>query len=453
MNEKKTANRPALIATLVLCFILLVSLGIAVFNYNSLLNAKDALIASKDLQIADEASQTSDLEAATDEKQSEIEDLNAQIAEKDSTISDLNQQISQKNSQITSLNSEISQKDSTITSLKDQSSVTEDLNEQISQKDNQISNLNSQISSLTNQVTDLNSQLLQKNATISNLADQISLLENTTSALASEVSELNSQILGLNNQIASLQTQNYDLTSEIATLNSQMATLQLAYDNYVAAYQNLREIVNQRVNHINISDFITPNDPSVISVVYTVTGGWSNTSDWSEYWSDVKALCNWVATDTNIDYRGDGLSPILPFNPSEDLNYGGDMWQFPNETLNLKQGDCEDQAILLCSMIRCYSNYATECIWITSSTAAHVGVQIRVSGDKLVIFDPAGEYFSNDGVGNIVFNDFSVAIDDWFTYWVSMGVFSSDVYVYRVFSDYVDIEFSSTSEYLSWMYS
>jgi peptidoglycan hydrolase CwlO-like protein len=445
MGDKRLVNRTVVIGTVILCVALLIGLVGAVITYNSMLATKDSIIASKDLQIADENSQISDMETVVGEKQSEIDDLDSQIAQKNSTIANLNQQISQKDNQISSLNNQISQKDDIITNLNNQDSVIADLNGQISQK-------NSQISSLTSQVASLNSQISQKDSTIANLTTQLSLLESMTNSLASEISDLNSQILTLNNQIANLQTQNDDLTLEIATLNSEMAGLQLAYDNYVADYQNLIDIINQRSMHSNISDFITPQDPEVTSIVYSITGGWSDTSDWNEFWTDVKALYTWIRT--NIEYRSDGLSPVLPFNPSNDLYYRAEMWQFPNETLELEKGDCEDQALLLCSMIRCYSgmNYSAECVWITSSIVGHVGVQIPVSGDELVIFDPAGNYYSKDILGNIVFNDISVEIDNWLNYWKSQGI-GSDVYVYRVFSDYVDEAFSSTSEYLSWMYS
>jgi hypothetical protein len=181
----------------------------------------------------------------------------------------------------------------------------------------------------------------------------------------------------------------------------------------VAAYQNLRNIVNQRSTYIDISNFITPQDFDVISTVYSITGGWSDTSDFNEFWTDIKALYTW--TRANIDYRYDGLSPVLPFDSSYDLYYKQDMWQFPNETLDLKKGDCDDQAILLCSMIRFYTDmyYSTEYVWITDSNAAHVGVQIPVAGDKLVLFDPAGDYYSHNLLGNIVFNDISVEINNW----------------------------------------
>jgi len=32
----------------------------------------------------------------------------------------------------------------------------------------------------------------------------------------------------------------------------------------------------------------------------------------------------------------------------------GDFWQFPLETLDSGRGDCEDMALLLCSILRCY---------------------------------------------------------------------------------------------------
>ena len=63
-----------------------------------------------------------------------------------------------------------------------------------------------------------------------------------------------------------------------------------------------------------------------------------------------------------------------------------------------------------------------------------------------MIFDPAGHYYSSDIWGDIVFNDISVEINNWLNYW------GPDTYVYRVFSDVINKTFTSTSEYLSWMY-
>jgi len=200
-----------------------------------------------------------------------------------------------------------------------------------------------------------------------------------------------------------------------------------------------------------LESFITPEDSSVSQIVYSITGGWSDPSDWSEFWDDVKAMYMWIRN--NVDYRYDGLFPELPYDPGGSVDYHKEMWQFANETLSLEKGDCEDQAILLCSMIRCYNNmeYKVECIGISSYTSGHLAVQIPVTGDKLVIFDPAGNYYSKDIWGNIVFNDITTEINNWLDYWKpQMG---NDVYVSLVFSDYIKETFVSTSEYLSWMYS
>lgn len=208
--------------------------------------------------------------------------------------------------------------------------------------------------------------------------------------------------------------------------------------------------MNKRWDKIDLKPFIMPNDQAVINIVYEVTGGWSNLGDWDEFWWDVKAMYNWVVN--NIEYRSDGLYPVLPYEPFGELGFWNEMWQLPNETLSLRKGDCEDMAILLCSMIRCYAGmqYYVEAIVIYSSIVGHVAVQIPVENYKLVILDPAGKYYSSDMWGNIAFNSIEEEINNWLNYWKPyMG---EDVYVYRVFSDYVDEKFTSTSEYLEWMY-
>jgi len=196
--------------------------------------------------------------------------------------------------------------------------------------------------------------------------------------------------------------------------------------------------------------FITSNDSSVQQVTNQITGGWSNQSDLNEYWTDIEALYNWVVD--NIAYRSDGLFPLLPSSLSGEVDYITEMWQFPNETLSLEKGDCEDMAILLCSMIRCYSQqHHAECIWITSADAGHAAVQIPVSGGKIVILDPAGNYYTSDILDNLVSKNIATEINNWLNYWKpQMG---NDVRVYRVFSDYMDQTFASTAEYISWMNS
>jgi len=254
----------------------------------------------------------------------------------------------------------------------------------------------------------------------------------------------------------SLQSDHYSLVAGYASLQSSYSSLQASYDilqsnfdSYNSDYANLRDLVNQRSQYLDIMDFVTPNDSDVGSIVLSVTGGWSNPSSWNEYWSDVKAMYDWIVG--NVDYRSDGLYPVLPSAPAGSLEYSMEMWQFPNETLESRQGDCEDMAILLASMILSYNNgdYWVECIWITGSLGAHAAVQLPVDGNQLTILDPAGNYYTEGLYGSLASEDISTEINYWLNYWKpSLG---SDVRVYRVFSSYVDESFSSTSEYITWM--
>jgi hypothetical protein len=225
--------------------------------------------------------------------------------------------------------------------------------------------------------------------------------------------------------------------------------LKTQYNTFVAEYQKLRTETDQRLLRGSAKVFVTPSDPAVMSLVYNITGKTSNTDDSSQYWKDIKAMYEWV--NTNIKYREDGLYPVLPYDLEDGLEHSDQMAQFPNETLVLKMGDCEDMAMLLTSMIRAYFNnsYTTESIWITGESAGHVAVQIPFRYGKLVILDPVRDYYSHDTLGDISLNSISTELYNWMSIWrPSLG---KDVHVYRIFSDYVDKFFESNEEYLTWM--
>lgn len=228
-------------------------------------------------------------------------------------------------------------------------------------------------------------------------------------------------------------------------------SLRLKYDALNSSYNQLRHRINQRSQHYDASKFITPNNPSVEQTVTQITGGWSASSNRNEFWNDVKAMYDWVIA--YIKYQPDGLFPTLSTELSGDVQYNDEMWQFPNETLSLRRGDCEDMAILLCSMILRYTgeNYWTECITLEGSKSAHMGVQILVVEDKLTILDPAGRYYTSDGGRALVSKSVSTEINKWLNHWKS-GL-GSDVYVSEVFANYLDETFSTTSKYISWMSS
>ena len=161
------------------------------------------------------------------------------------------------------------------------------------------------------------------------------------------------------------------------------------------AYQSIRNGVNRRTGDttLDIKSFITPTNSDVKDLVVNITQSQTNSSDFSEYRTGLMKMYFWVSN--GIDYNFDGMYPTLPLNPFEPIDWNHDSWQYPTETIALKRGDCEDQAILLCSMFRCFSNGTkpTECIVINGNIASHVAVQVSFSDRRLIIFDPTNNYF------------------------------------------------------------
>jgi len=78
--------------------------------------------------------------------------------------------------------------------------------------------------------------------------------------------------------------------------------------------------------------YITPDDPIVKKKIQQII----NFKPFLE--AEWEALRDWMVEE--IEYQ------------SDIVKYGGDHWQLPRETLTLGVGDCEDQAILLASMLR-----------------------------------------------------------------------------------------------------
>jgi predicted transglutaminase-like cysteine proteinase len=80
--------------------------------------------------------------------------------------------------------------------------------------------------------------------------------------------------------------------------------------------------------------YVTPNTKEIKTAVQAIFS-----PKWKKHYSDFDALREWVAT--SIYYK------------SDQDNFGvNDYWQFPIETLERGSGDCEDIAILLCTLLR-----------------------------------------------------------------------------------------------------
>jgi len=75
-------------------------------------------------------------------------------------------------------------------------------------------------------------------------------------------------------------------------------------------------------------------------LVNNITGGWSDKSNWDEYWGDIRKIYDWVAS--NIEYLQDPMYPLLPELLEGPIQEVPDFWRTPGETYTLRHGDCED---------------------------------------------------------------------------------------------------------------
>jgi len=314
-------------------------------------------------------------------------------------------------------------------------------------------NLATNYSNLLEDFQSLNSSYHSLQLDYANLQNIYSDLQNNYSPLRTSYQSLQNNYSDLNNSYSSLQSSHSLLQSDYNNLqssynssSSNYLTLQSQFNAYIQAYLQLRDQVNIHSTHPTQSEksLVTPSDPSVVSTMRQVTGGWSNQSDWNECWTDEKKLYDWVAN--NIKYAKDPSYPSLPLNPSWGMDWSLDNWQFPNETLRTKQGDCEDQALLLLSLIRAYTSqrYPAYCIVKTG----HAAVFFPVEGDKICILDPTMRYTTNDGgpSHNLDAKDTRQEVSNWLNYVGGVEL------VKCIFSDSFYKTFSGTEDFITWSY-
>ena len=85
-----------------------------------------------------------------------------------------------------------------------------------------------------------------------------------------------------------------------------------------------------------MKQYVTPNDPEVKVVLNDILSG-----EWRWAYNDFNALREWVSM--HVSYQSD-----------QDVHGVSEYWQLPAETRELGTGDCEDFAILLCTLLRAY---------------------------------------------------------------------------------------------------
>lgn len=268
------------------------------------------------------------------------------------------------------------------------------------------------------------------------------------SDLTESYGELNSSYHGLMEDYLLLLDEYNGLKDAYNMIQAELRGAGGGFHSYMEAYLRLVEEVNVHVLHPRTEDklLVTPDDPRVRRITLQITGGWSIPGDFDEMLKDVKAMYDWVRS--NIRYRDDGMYPVLPGDPRLPVIYVAEMWQYPNQTLSVREGDCEDQALLLASMISSYfkGRFRVECIAVTE----HMAVYIPAEDGRIMILDPTGNYYTRGDDGKLGFRDARVEVYDWLSH-VSSYIGKPAV-VEWVFSDELLKLFYNTEAFIDWIY-
>jgi len=254
-----------------------------------------------------------------------------------------------------------------------------------------------------------------------------------------------------NRQLNDTRTQLNDIKTQLDSLKPEME-LMAEQEQMLSDYAGLREQINLRLGIMeDCQHFITPDDPEVSAKVQEITGGYSEDND--EFWKDYGRLFRWILE--NVDYSSDSSTPILPEPINGDLEWRGDFWRMPVETIGDGVGDCEDMSTLLTSMLLNY-NQRKFTVWIIgiqtfgSVPKRHLAVAIPIENHQLTIFDLSGRYYTPfPDLGGIGTQEVTSAIDDWTTH-LKDEMPGAQVYV--IFSEDMYQEFSNTKEFIDWIY-
>lgn len=239
-----------------------------------------------------------------------------------------------------------------------------------------------------------------------------------------------------------------DITAQLNDIKPEVDSLKAERDRILSSYAELRRQINLRTGiRQDAQSFITPDDPEISVRVQEITGGYSA----EELWRDYGSLFRWVMM--NIEYSQDSPTPLLPESVYGTLEWRGDFWRMPAETIRDGTGDCEDISLLLASMLLNY-NQRRFPIWLVGVKSAgfqpraHVAVAIPSANNQLTIFDIASHYYTPFlTIGGIGSQDVPLAVDHWLNH---LEKEMPDTQIYVVFSENFYQEFSGSEEFIDW---
>lgn len=250
-------------------------------------------------------------------------------------------------------------------------------------------------------------QIVDLQTTLSTTRNQLTTLETDYNALENDYDQLRTDHSSLVLSHSSLEAEHSSLMWNYSSLESRYADFASYYKglsenvaglyDLLCSYSSVPEVFRRTLNEDGLQ--------KTGEAVFSATGG--STDRWSSYGRIYDYITSNVDYARDIDmlypstYRHvdfDGFDYITEFKVTTFRNYV----KTPGLTLEIKQGDCDDQAVLAYAMVKYYMIHVAEAeysLYIAfvefSDGSAHLAVMLPVERDQLCIIDPAGRYLTS----------------------------------------------------------
>jgi len=250
-------------------------------------------------------------------------------------------------------------------------------------------------------------QIADLRTTLSTTRNRLTTLQTDYDSLRNDYDQLSEDHSSLTLSYSSLDAEHRNLMSNYSTLEDKYAELASYYqglsENVTAlqdllySYSSVPEAFPRTLNDAEAQNTET--------AVLSAMGG--STDDWSSYERIYEYIVSNIeyARDVDMPYPStylhidfDGVDYITGFTMTTFRDY----IQTPSLTLEIRQGDCDDQAVLAYAMTKHYMIHVAEAeypLYIAyvefSDGSGHLAVMLPVEGGQLCIIDPAGKYLTS----------------------------------------------------------
>jgi hypothetical protein len=332
----------------------------------------------------------------------------------------------------------------------------------------------SQINSLEEQLTTSQQQAASLNTSNQALIQEKATLEASKASIQAQYDSQQASYATLQSSYGNLQATYTNLQGDYAVLSSQYNTFKSSVDSGFASlstdYVKLQKDYDDLSTMISNNVYGTPGDTQMLNNYKKLTfavqrlnstlwyycnevSSFRNTLTMAEVmkmettvrsvvgsstdiWANYQRIHEYIASNVKYVYdiefpyisyysyiNVNGVRYLTDFNVGTIDNYV----QRPDWTLQYKQGDCDDQAALEFAMLRYYNKYIVGTdykLYLAelnfSDSTSHVSVFMPVTGGKLTILDPAGNYLTKSS-SNIASQAAASELESYNSHWSKNG--------------------------------